>query len=296
MKLFLKIIFAFGLAGWVFSRLVLALDIPQPKGYVNDFAGLLSNDYIFELESNLQNFEKETGAEIAVVTVENLQETTVEDFAVRLFENWGIGKKDKDNGLLLLVAKQERKIRLEVGYGLEPIITDGRAGRIIREQMQTPFRQDNYQGGINAAVTQIQDYIRKGEPPSGSEATGEKVKNNFFFIVIGIIFLSYILAFLGRSKRFWPGGVGGGILGAFLGLITGSLLFSILGFGLFGLLLDFILSRNYKKRKESNRSTSFWQSWGGFSGGSSGGGHFGGGSSGGFGGGSSGGGGASGGW
>ena len=267
------------------------LKLPEAEGFVNDFAELLSPAFRQKLEADLQNFEKETSAEIVVVTINSLEDNSIEDYAVRLFEDWKIGKKGKDNGLLILIAKKERKIRIEVGYGLEPIITDGRAGRIIREQMKPAFRNNDYEVGVLAAVVQIEDYIRSGQPPTGIEKAQEEVRGILPLLIFAFFIFIYFASFLGRTKEFWPGGIIGGILGAVLGIIAGTILaffLLVIGIGFFGLLLDYVLSRNYKKLKAAKKSTGFWSSWGGFS---SGGRSFGG-----FGGGSSGGGGASGSW
>lgn len=272
---------------------ILAYDFPQPAGYVNDFAGMLSSNFRQSLEQELQDFEEETSAEIAVVTIDSLEGGSIEDYAVRLFEDWKIGKKGEDNGVLVLVAKEDRKMRIEVGYGLEPVITDGRAGRIIREQMRDAFRQEDYDQGIKLAVEKIKEYIRSGEPPPKVDERAEKAPPLVFFLIITFLVFIYSSAFLARSKSFWAGGVIGGVLGSILGSVIGSLAaltFSAIGLGLLGLLLDYILSKNYKKLKKAKKPTSFWKSRGGFSSGRGGGGF------GGFGGGSSGGGGASGGW
>jgi uncharacterized protein len=275
---------------------VLAQDFPQAVGYVNDFGEMLSSDFRQSLEEDLTKFEEETQAEIAVVTVNSLEGTYIEDYAVRLFEQWGIGKKEEDNGLLILIAKEEREFRIEVGYGLEPIITDGRAGRILREQMTPSFKEGNYDQGVRLAVEKIQEYVRSGEPPPPEAAKELPEKAPPFIALIIFIFIIFVYtsAFLARSKSFWAGGVLGGIFGAILGVIIGGLaaiFFSALGLALIGLILDFILSKNYKTLKKRKKSTGFFSSWGGFSKGGGGGGGFGG-----FGGGSSGGGGASGGW
>jgi uncharacterized protein len=270
-----------------------ANDFPQPVGHVNDFGEMLSDSFQQELETDLQNFEKETTAEVVVVTVETLGDTYLEDYAVELFEQWGIGKKEKDNGLLILIAEKEREIRIEVGYGLEPIITDARAGRIIREQMTPNFKKDDYDKGVKLAVEQAKGLIRSGEPPPETEKTQETSSSGFIWLVVGTIFLFYLSAFWARSKRIWPGGAVGGVLGTLLGLAgESSAIVLLLLFGFFGFFLDWLLSKNYKKRKKAKKPTSFFKSWGGFSSGSrSSGGGFGG-----FSGGSSGGGGASGGW
>lgn len=274
---------------------ILAAEFPQPTGYVNDFSQMLSADFKQALEKNLSDFEKETNAEISVVTITSLEGEAVEEYAVRLFENWGIGKKTEDNGILLLISRDDRKMRLEVGYSLEPVVTDGRAGRIIREQMQPSFREEKYDEGVNLAVAKLEEYIRSGEPPQEAELVREKVSQFLVLFIFGTIFLIWLSAFLGRSKEFVTGGILGGLGGVCLGLMVGGLLAALgMAFllGGIGLLLDFLFSRNYKKLQALGRSTGFWSSRGGFfSGGSGSSGGLGG-----FGGGSSGGGGASGGW
>ncbi len=232
-----------------------------------------------------------------MVTVNSLEGTYIEDYAVRLFEQWGIGKKEEDNGLLILIAKEDREFKIEVGYGLEPIITDGRAGRILREEMTPSFKEGDYDRGVELAIAKIQEYIRSGEPPPVEQEIGiEKGLNaiHLFFLFL-LILIVYVSSFLSRSKSFWAGGISGGVLGIILGIIVKSLLasvFAVIGLGLIGLLLDFILSKNYKALKKRKKKTGFFSSWGGFSSG----GGFGGGGFGGFSGGSSGGGGARGGW
>lgn len=268
---------------------------PKPQGFVNDFAGMMSSGAKSQLEKELINFEKETTAEIAVATVNNLEGFTVEDYAARLFEAWGIGKKDKDNGILLLVAKEERQVKIEVGYGLEPIITDGRAGRILDDDVLPQFKEGNYEQGIINGVKAIEGYIRVGTTPEPlaenpvNEVLGDHI---IVLFILGMITI-YLIGFMARTKSIWLGAVWGIIVGVVLGLSWGSLLMTVLapfGTGGLGLGLDYLLSRNYKKRKEKGLSTGWFPSGGGFrgSGSSSGGGH-----SGGFGGGHSGGGGAS---
>ena len=104
-----------------------AQDYPPPRGFVSDSAHLLSGEAVNELTARLDRLERDTSAEVAVVTIETLGGHPIEEYAAGLFERWGIGKKDKDNGVLFLVAYDESELRIEVGYGLESVITDGRA-------------------------------------------------------------------------------------------------------------------------------------------------------------------------
>lgn len=278
------------------SPLVRGATYPQPVGYVNDFASLLTPETRTRLEENLAALEKNSGHEVSVVTIETLAGDTVENYAVELFEAWQIGKKGSDNGVLLLVAKEEREIRIEVGYGLEPVLTDGKAGDIIRNVIVPRFRSDEYDQGIEEGTNALVTVIGGGDPPAApsppldTDAIGPLL---IFGFVILNMFASYVAGFLGRTKAIWPGGVIGGVLGFIGGNVLSSAGVGIAGaivFGIIGLILDAVLSRNYKERVKRGLPTGFGSSWGGFSSGRSSGGF------GGFGGGRSGGGGASGRW
>jgi len=278
----------------IFHNSVFAVNYPEAKGYVNDFADIYSSEFETKLEKKLADFEKATESEFTVVTVESLEGETVEEYTVRLFEKWQIGKKKEDNGLLLLISEKDHEVRFEVGYGLEPYLTDGRAGEIIRKDIVPNFKEAKYEEGTEKAVDDSIKYISDKDIAPVQEP--EKNDGGFPVIVLflGLYFLgTYLASFLGRTKVIWPGGAIGGLLGVIIGLIISSLIAAVffgLFAGLFGLFMDFILSRNYKIRKDKGLPTGFWSSGGGFRTG-------GGGSSfGGFGGGSSGGGGASGRW
>jgi uncharacterized protein len=268
---------------------------PAAQGYVNDFAGLLTLGTRTSLETELTQFHQDYGAEVAVVTINTLSGDTIEDYAVRLFEAWGIGQKDKDNGVLFIISKLEKKTRIEVGYGLTPIITAGRAGRILDEQVLPSFRQGDYDAGIKQGAAAIEQYIRQGTPPSPiDENPVHDLAGDYTtqLTILGIITV-YLTGFMARSKSIWLGTIWGVIAGIFMGLMIGgltALIISPVVSGAVGALLDSILSRNYKARSSGGLPTSWWSSGGGFRGGS------GGGSFGGFSGGHSGGAGASRGW
>jgi len=281
---------------------VSAQDFPALTGYVNDGAGLLSPQGKEGLESQLAQLEKDTTAQVFIATVKSIGDDSIEDYASRLFEKWKIGQKDKDNGVLFLVSLDDRKMRIEVGYGLEPVITDGRAGRIRDDDVIPLFKNNDYEGGIKAGVASIEKYIRDGTPPAPLEENPVKSvfgDFTFAFFILSIITI-YLSGFMARSKNVWLGGIWGAIAGAIIGLTIGgiaALIITPVIFAGLGLGTDFLLSRNYQKLKEAGKSTDWHKTgggfWGGFGGGSGGG--FGGGFGGG-GGGSSGGGGAGGGW
>lgn len=162
---------------WVLILLLLAcprqaLAIPsdellnslEPTGHVNDYAGVLKRSERQALESRCRELQEQTGAQLAIVTLQSLRGGEIEDFTNKLFARWHVGEKGKDNGLMLLVAMDERKSKIEVGYGLEPIIPDVLAGRILDHQLRPEFRQQQYAAGLTAAVDKISELVKKGEP------------------------------------------------------------------------------------------------------------------------------------
>jgi len=263
-----------------------------PQGFVNDFAGVIDSAVKQDLEQKLVSFEKQTSNEISVVTVESLQGDYIENFAEKLFKEWGIGKAEQDNGVLVLVATEDRKMRLEVGYGLEGALTDAQSNWIINNEMKPAFQRGDYGAGINAAVDAIVAATQGEYVPAqaGGENGGWDWSFIFWLVIFGFMWLGSIL---GRSKSWWLGGVLGGLSGIAIAVIWGFIwvgLFSILGLAVFGLIFDYFISKNYSKAKSLGKLPPWWIGGGGFgSGGSSGG-------FGGFGGGMSGGGGSSGSW
>ncbi len=271
-------------------------NLGQPNGFVNDYAGIISPTAKQELENTLATFQKDTTNEIAVVTIKSLQGDTIENFAVKLFEDWKIGKQDKDNGILILIAEQDRKMRIEVGYGLEGSLTDAQSYWIIKNLMTPAFKNGDYSGGISSAVDKIILAVR-GESDIPSQSTGDEQDTkldleSLFEFAIYIVFFVFVwlASILARSKSFWLGGVIGAVIGIVLIFVFSWIvgLISIIILTPLGLVFDYIVSKNYQKRKAAGKKPSWWAG-GGF-GGRSGGGF------GGFGGGSSGGGGASGSW
>ena len=127
----------------------------KPAGYVSDFAGVIPAADQASLESTLSSFEQSTGIEIAVATTKSLGGDTVEDYAARLFQEWGIGNAKKDNGILILVAPSDRQARIEVGYGLEGTMTDALSSVIIQSAIIPKFKAGDFAGGASAGVDAI---------------------------------------------------------------------------------------------------------------------------------------------
>ncbi len=250
---------------------------PHPQGPIFDQADLLPPDVEASLDQRLRAFDAQTGDAVIVATVNSLQGDTIEDYAANLYAAWGIGGKERDTGVLLLVAPNEHKVRIEVGYGLTPYITDILSGRIIRDDITPRFKQGDMAGGIEAGVNDILDQLSKSpaDAKAITEAAAAAEKSRPHegggipaggLLWLGFLLFFFILpAFRMRRGRRYRGGLGGAVGNVLLWTALGS----AMGGGRRG-------------------------GWGG--GGSFGGGGGGGGGFGGFGGGMSGGGGASGGW
>lgn len=277
----------------LFPAVVLAYKSPgQPSGFVNDFAGVLSSEQKNALEAKLTSFEKTSGNQLSMAIINSLDGDTVENYAEKLFKEWGIGKAQRDNGVLILVAMQDREMKIEVGYGLEGALTDAQSFWIINNVMKPAFQQGDYYTGLDGSADKIisatkGEYIPENvsRQPDGSY---DGFKLPWQLVIFIVIWLSSILA---RSKSWWAGGVVGGAVGVIIGLVQGFLYMGLISLAVLvplGLVLDFIVSRKFQQGK----STGFYPWWiGGGRGGGFGGGGFGG-----FGGGGSGGGGASGRW
>lgn len=274
-------------AAMAFVTRVFAANIPAPTGHVNDFAGVLNSSEKQSLEETLVAYKESSKNEIAVVLIRSLDGDTVEDVAVRTFKEWKIGDKEKDNGVLFLAAIADRKMRIEVGYGAEPFLTDGEAGQILRDDVTPSFREGKYGEGVSRAVAAIEKEL--SQPV---QEPGESVPLSKPFPIplsVLVLFFIYLCAFMARSKSVWLGGVVGAISGAGFGWwLGGAAVSTVLAifFTLLGVFLDAILSRNFEITKSGGGKTGFFHtgggffssggkssaSFGGFSGGSSGGG------------------------
>ena len=133
----------------------------QPRGFVSDFANVIPQTQERQLEQMLVSLERQTGAEIAVVTLHSLDGGQIDDFAVQLYERWKLGKAGKDNGVLLLAAINDRKARIEVGYGLEGAIPDGRAGDILRNDIFPAFKRGQYGNGLIDGASSISQLVAR---------------------------------------------------------------------------------------------------------------------------------------
>jgi uncharacterized protein len=207
-----------------------ALDVPPLRAHVNDYAGILSPAAITSLEKALGDFEQRESTQIAVLTVPTLAGEPVEEFAIKVGEAWGIGQKGKDNGVILLVAQQERKVRIEVGRGLEGTLTDLRSARIIRNEIAPRFRAGDFDGGITTGVSAIMAVVKGEFSASPDDASSERVRRQP--VASLLLVLLVVCVFLGALSRFL-----GGLAGA-----VGLPLIAVLAFSGAGVLLLALLA------------------------------------------------------
>ena len=184
--------------------LTLHAAFPAPQGPINDFAHVLDAATTTELASLVADVRGKTTAEIAVVTVPSLDGMTVEEYANKLFKAWGIGKKGKDNGVLVLVAPTERKVRIEVGYGLEPVLPDGLAGEIIRTDVLPEFKAGSYTTGVLRGTRRIADVVVSNHALSPAEREALSAITRSQRIMLTIVILAFMpigMGAIGSSLR-----------------------------------------------------------------------------------------------
>jgi len=267
--------------------------IPKLEARVTDLTGTLTNEQRSALEQKLAAFEARKGSQIALLMLPTTRPEEIEQYAIRVAETWKLGREKPDDGVLLIVAKDDRRVRIEVGYGLEGALTDALSSRIISQAITPAFRQGDYAGGIDAGIDQIIRVVDGEELP----AVEQRPRGDAQGIVAILPFLLFaVLIGSGILRGIFGKGLGSLITGGVTGVIVYVLL-AALGFAVLAGVLAFILS--LLTSSFGGRGWSSGPRSGGWGGGGFGGGGFGGGGGGGgFGGGGGGfgGGGASGSW
>ena len=212
------------------------LDVPLLSGRVNDTAGMLSAGIRQQLESELAAFEKAESTQVVLLTVTSLEGEPIEQYGIRVAEAWRIGRQGTDNGVILILSKQERKVRIEVGRGLEGRLTDLTSGRIIRNEMAPRLKAGDVDGGISAGLAAIMAAV-KGEyaaTPRDLQQGKRSAPPIFTLLIVTLV----ICVFLGAISRVLSGAAGAALLPLAAWLSFSSLSLVILlalaaaGFGL----------------------------------------------------------------
>lgn len=205
-----------------------ALDVPPLRGRVNDYANVMSPEQARGLETRLAQFEQETGHQVTVLTIPTLDGEDIEGFSIRVAESWKIGKKGFDNGVILVVAIKDRRLRLEVGYGLEGVLPDATAKQITSNYIVPHFRNRDYAGGILAGTDAVLKVIKNEPLPESARkkerGQGSGINSTLMFAITLAVFGLMAFASAGRRGRnsmwatrgrhggpiiFGPGGFGG---------------------------------------------------------------------------------------
>jgi uncharacterized protein len=223
-----KIFLLLALGSLLLPVSVRALDVPKLEGYVNDYAGIISPQARVELEGELAGFERSDSTQIVILTVPSLEGDTIEDFGIRVADAWKIGQKNKDNGVIFIVSKEDRKTRIEVGRGLEGKLTDLMSGRIVDLVVNPRFKRGDFDGGFIAGVSALIDVTRGEFKTDGSRAARSQEPSRYFTL---LIFGAFVILILGSFSR---------VLGVVAGAI-GLPAFAFIAFSATGLILLIVL-------------------------------------------------------
>lgn len=263
---------------FLFPIAAFAFSVPPNDGFITDTIPILDVQQDMGLEQMLEQYRSETSNEIAVLIIRTLEGEEIADVAVEVGRKWGIGTDENDNGILMVVSYEDRRVFIATGYGLEGAVPDIVAAGIVETDIAPLFRDGDYYGGIRAGVEALQKHI-------GGEYTAERYSSGsgdgFGQVIFFLIFIAFdfLVAIFGRSKSWWLGGV----VGAVIGIVLGAMYvwwWSIPVLAGLGLLFDFIVSK--MGPRTGRRRGGIWfggpggrgggGGFGGFSGGSFGGG------------------------
>lgn len=179
-----------------------ALELPPLAGAVNDSAGILSSDKKNEIENYLLDINNKSDLQIAVLIINSLENENIEDYSMRIAENWKLGSKEKNSGVLLLIAVADKKLRIETGYGLEANLTDARAAQIIRNIIVPEFRQNDYAAGIFNGVKAIAAYSLQDKELLKEVKIKKDKDSGIPFPVIVLIIILYLIISRKASRKF----------------------------------------------------------------------------------------------
>ena len=224
-----KLIIALLLSIFCITGILYAGKYPKPVGWVNDFAGVIEPLYNEKISAVINELKKKTASEVSVVTLKTLNGDSIEKVSTELFESYGIGQKGKDNGVLIIASIEDKKVRIEVGYGLEGVLPDGVVGGILDSYILPEFKKGEYGKGLMLGTMAVAYKIAKEQ---GVELTGGNIRpakqqnekpsllkvilNIALFILLAVVFINnpmLFLLFLGMGGGGRGGGFGGGFGG-----------------------------------------------------------------------------------
>ena len=208
-----------------------------PTTYILDQAAVLSPETETALEEQLSTLEQETSTEIAILTTDSLQGYAIEEYAIEVARVWGVGQEGNDNGILLVIAPVEREIRIEVGYGLEGVVTDAQSSQIINKVMVPLLQTGDYDQGTIEGISYL-DKLARGETFTVKE--NQDFNTDFFSVglIYAIQIIWFFLSYMSNTKSWWMGGVAGAVIGFLIFQTIVGVLIIAVG----GLLFDFLLS------------------------------------------------------
>ncbi|NLA75789.1 MAG: TPM domain-containing protein [Deltaproteobacteria bacterium] len=244
-----------------------SLEVPALKSRVNDYANILSPSTEAQLEAVLAELEQTDSTQIAVLTIPSLEGESIEDFSIRVADRWKIGQEKADNGAILLVSKNDRELRIEVGYGLEGKLTDLVSGRIIQYVIVPHFKRGDFDAGIISGVQAMIQTVR-GEFKADKRVTGQGGKPPQGVVLFPILMLFFVVNMLGRIKRPLGAAAGGILFPATWAIIFGAGLVALMMIPV-GILAGLLLSRfggplSFAHSIGSDRKNDHWRSGGGF--------------------------------
>ena len=222
MKRFIKYVWMISLLVFMGAALCHGLEVPTLKKRVNDYAGMLSSTTERQLETTLQDLEQTDSTQIVVLTLRSLEGENIEDFSMRVVESWQIGQRGLDNGALLIISIKDRKIRIEVGYGLEGTLTDLMAGRIIRNIIAPQFKAGKFDQGVTDGIQSMIQVVRGEFKATESSRPPASRHSPWHGNIYSIIVFLFLVNMMGRIRR--P-----------LGAVSGGIHFPVLGAMFFNL-------------------------------------------------------------
>ncbi|ESS71502.1 hypothetical protein MGMO_98c00050 [Methyloglobulus morosus KoM1] len=233
------------------------VEVPKLERRVTDLTGTLNAEQSQALENKLAAFEAKKGSQIAVLIVPTTQPEDIAEFGIKVADLWHIGRKGVDDGMILIVAKNDRKLRLEVGYGLEGVIPDAIAKRIIAETITPYFKNGDFVGGVNAGVDQIIGLIGGEQlpaPKAAQQDSAQQDEGGFILLLLGGLFAGSVLSSLfGRTT--------GGLIA---GIVSGAMAYLLLGFGIGAIIMGIVIF--FLTSAHSTGGGGGWSNGGGYGG------------------------------